>query len=1302
MKPTTLRILAASLLLLAGSARAQTFTGANLGTQTLSGSATKNADGTITIVGGGADIWGTVDGGYYYYTSVSGQAWDAVVRVRNLTGPDNWTKCELMVRQDDGSGNPFPQGGDAFIADMTTRSAGQNEIGDQYRANNGGSANWVENSPVTRPTYPNTWLRIRRAGSVFRIQYGTDGTNWNTYIDIDTATTATPDFNGTPWPDPIYVGVAVTAHNDTDTTGGIATISDLSVRPVAAPTAVGVAQQVQNTTVYNGTEAALSMVVTNSLSNPVSYQWYKNGQLVTNATSTLGKFTFLATPADNGAKVYCQATVIPFSSTTLTSATGTVTVLTGSLTYTNGLKEEMFLGATRGTVEGGAVGKANSVNLLPGFEAAINDGINNYAHRVSGYFIPPVTTNYVFFVCSDDDSDLFLSTDSSPANKRLIAQETVWSNSRQWQSSGGGSTLAQKRSDQWSPDGGVTTPYASGISLTAGQLYYIEGVHHQGGGGDNFAATYTYLFAGNTNPADGDAPLLQATNYNIALITSPTTNLVWVTQPASTTVFEAQQAILSASAISDSEFAVLYQWYRNGSPVTNANSATYGFVTSLADNGSQWYLVAHTAEGGLSITSSVATVTVQAAVLEKGWAKMEYWPGQTATTAVEAGTAGAPAFTMAVPAFESGVNNENGDNYVNRVSGYFIPPATASYTFFVNSDDNSDLFLSTDDTVANKRLIAQETGWSNPWQWVAVGSGTVSQKRSDQWSPDGGTTVPYANGIAMTAGKKYYLEAVHHEGGGGDNVEVNYIKVGDPDPLNGTDTALKGNVIAFNAVPTTSEAFTLQPVSVTVTSAYTATFTAAGTSDSQTPAGTTGQFYSGSNYLTFPLVTYQWYSNGVAISGATATSYTTPLVLPSNNGDQYVCAIRGLGYPTWSNSLPATLTVITDTNPPTLVYGAVFTNINLLPPVEYIDVTFNKRMDIASLGQMANYTIPGATVTGITINSNDFKSVQLTFSGTPTSPVSVQVNGVKSFSGTAVAAASSIAVQTVPLTSQDIGLPDPTTGAPDPAQPGLMYVEGPGAYTISAEGSDIWNNADGFNFSYEMKTNDFDVVVRQKYITHTSNWAKGGLMARETLDPGSRDWNIINDPLASDGIMAPDGSGTGASLVECNSRVTTNGASASWGNTSTPDYPNAWVRLKRTGQVFTAYNSTNGTTWNLLATQDPTKVGESNSLPAAIYVGICVTAHNNDPLSATTLQYYNTSVFDNYNSSYVYVPPLSGATLQAAVSAGNIVISWTPSGGHLETSAAIGPAAAWSMVGTNNPTTNALSGAQKYFRVIVP
>jgi len=401
--------------------------------------------------------------------------------------------------------------------------------------------------------------------------------------------------------------------------GGNCTLMGASLgTPPLGPTVMGATTQVQSVAVYSGSEASFSFAATNNATPPPasSYQWYKNSQPVTNATGT--QLTFLAGPSDTNAQVYCVATLPavfnPNNLSPLTSATGTVTVLPG-LTYTNGLKVEFFSGATRQDVEAGNVGPATSISLASSFEMPVDES-DNYTRRVSGFFIPPTSGAYVFFVCSDDDSDLFLSTDNDPAHKRLIAQEESWSGSRQWLTSDGDSSLSQKRSDQWSPDEGVTTPYSSGIPLQQGHLYYLEGVQHEGEGGDNFAATYKLI--ADADPLDDDAPLLQAANHNIALLTSPATNLVWVTQPVNVTNSVGRTVTFTCSATSDSELQLLYQWYKSNSPVSGATAGSYSFPAILADNNTQWHVTASTAEGGLSITSAVVTLTVKAAAFPQG------------------------------------------------------------------------------------------------------------------------------------------------------------------------------------------------------------------------------------------------------------------------------------------------------------------------------------------------------------------------------------------------------------------------------------------------------------------------------------------------------------------------------------------------------------------------------------------------------------------------------------------------------------------------------------------------------------
>jgi len=93
-----------------------------------------------------------------------------------------------------------------------------------------------------------------------------------------------------------------------------------------------------------------------------------------------------------------------------------------------------------------------------------------------------------------------------------------------------------------------------------------------------------------------------------------------------------------------------------------------------------------------------------------------------------------------------------------------------------------------------------------------------------------------------------------------------------------------------------------------------------------------------------------------------------------------------------------------------------------------------------------------------------------------------------------------------------------------------------------------------------------------------------------------------------------------------------------------------WVRLNRTGTLFTGYYSTNGTTW----------VANGNvtiTMAAAVMIGLEVTSHNNGTTSACT--------FDNVtitNGSGVVVWPLAPPTnLTATNGTNSVALNWTAS-----------------------------------------
>jgi len=99
------------------------------------------------------------------------------------------------------------------------------------------------------------------------------------------------------------------------------------------------------------------------------------------------------------------------------------------------------------------------------------------------------------------------------------------------------------------------------------------------------------------------------------------------------------------------------------------------------------------------------------------------------------------------------------DGYGTRVRGYLYPPQTGDYTFWIATDDQSQLWLSTDETPEKAVQIASVPGWvpSRDFDNTGGGSGGPEQK---------------SKAITLQAGKKYYIWAIMSEGGGGDNLAV--------------------------------------------------------------------------------------------------------------------------------------------------------------------------------------------------------------------------------------------------------------------------------------------------------------------------------------------------------------------------------------------------------------------------------------------------------------------------------------------------------------------------------------------------
>lgn len=290
-----------------------------------------------------------------------------------------------------------------------------------------------------------------------------------------------------------------------------------------------------------------------------------------------------------------------------------------------------------------------------------------------------------------------------------------------------------------------------------------------------------------------------------------------------------------------------------------------------------------------------------------------------------------PTLETLEPIFEA--PTDWGDNYGQRMRALFVPPQTGTYVFWIASDDNGALYLSTDETPAKKSLIATVNGWTSSREWL---------KEPNQQSA----------GIRLTNGFRYYIEALSKEGGGGDNLAV---RVQLPD--GSIDAPISNQrLLAYGLGP---PIITRQPTNTSVLEQGTASFSVA---------------------LDHMLGTqFQWVRNGTAMPGATNPLITLTDLTLSQSGQQFRCLITNSYGST--QTVAAVLTVIPDTTPPTV------STVGSLGESQIVFVVFSEPVQAAGATNIANYQLSnGATVTRATFGT-DNRTIILT-----TSPLSDAVN----------------------------------------------------------------------------------------------------------------------------------------------------------------------------------------------------------------------------------------------------------------------------------------------------------------------
>jgi len=439
---------------------------------------------------------------------------------------------------------------------------------------------------------------------------------------------------------------------------------------------------------------------------------------------------------------------------------------------------------------------------------------------------------------------------------------------------------------------------------------------------------------------------------------------------------------------------------------------------------------------------------------------------------------------------------------------------------------------------------------------------------------------------------------------------------------------------------------------------------------------------------------YQWLENGVAIAGATSPTYTVVNAQLADSGKQFRVVVSNPSGSVTSNA--ASLTVTTNQPPsanivaqPTYIAGTVvpFSGTASDPQDGTLPASaYNWRVDLHH--DAHNHPVlaptPGATSGSfpagdrvetsanvfyrITLTVTDSGGLQTTVSRdvlpvkatitltTEPAGLAVRLDGAQvqtpfSFVGVAgvIRTIETVSPQTfegqayvhsawsdgrpalheIATPASDGAFTDTlvVAGAWSDADVGTVGQAGGSTLngtqvSVTGSGSDIWDAADAFHFRYQSLVGDGQISARVVSVGNTDAWAKGGVMIRESLSSDSRH-----------AFMALS-SGNGLAFQR---RDTTGGASTHTGATG-----GSWVRLARSGTTLRGFRSTDGITWTL--------VGETTqSLPAQVYIGLAVTAHNNAALSTTT--------FDSVSIENAVTPTFTASDIGAVGLAGSTTVS---------------------------------------------
>ncbi|HUA66080.1 MAG TPA: immunoglobulin domain-containing protein, partial [Alphaproteobacteria bacterium] len=659
------------------------------------------------------------------------------------------------------------------------------------------------------------------------------------------------------WHFPIGTNIVVVTATDSHNNPATATFT---VAVIGLPQITG---QPQSRTNNAGTTATFTVVASSPA--PLTYQWFQGGVALNNGGNILGATNAtlcITNVSDSDAATY-SVQVSNFAGTT-SSANATLTVIDPpvitNLTPSNQTNDASTTAQFTVTATGTAPFTyqwtkvtATSTNVLTdvgniyGSTSNVLTISNVLAADQAEYIVTVAnpagspTTNGLLFV--NDPAILAQPADITSSLGSSVAFSVT---------AAGTAPLSY----QWQQDG-VDLPGATASTLTLNNI------------DDSSAGDYTVVVSNSVGEVLSDIATLTVTHPPV--ITS---------QPASLTVNLGQTATFSVAVNGDTPFT--YQWYLNGSPLSNGGNVSGATTRELVLTGvttadAGYFYVAITNDVGQAASSNATLTVIVPPAITNQPVGLTNNAGTTATFAVGASGTSPSYQWYQVTATRTNLLADGGNIFgstSNVLTLTNVLGANDGYYFAVASNQagtaaSSNAFLVVVDPIITNEPTSATNNLGSPVTFTVGAYGTSPQY---QWFTNG-------TAIADATGSTYAIASVADVNAGNYTVVVSNIF--------GVVTSTPASLTVIDPPVITG-----QPQNVTANAGGTAVFTVANTGTSPS---------------------YQWYfnnhalNNGGTISGATGPTLTVLDVQDGNVGSYSVVLSNPAATVTSSN---AALTVI--------------------------------------------------------------------------------------------------------------------------------------------------------------------------------------------------------------------------------------------------------------------------------------------------------------------------------------------------------------------------------------------------------